>query len=629
MSTENIPFHIEINRVIELLSKQIYQSPLSLLRENCQNAFDAILMRKIKDHNFQAKIDIKYDTNRKTIEVSDNGIGMSRSVLKNNFWKAGASGKNNPEAKSAGVVGTFGIGAMANFGIAQSLHVFTKSLEDGVAIESFVEKDKLSATEDCITIRTASFQEDFGTRIIATIRNDIKLDVNQAKVYIENIVQYSDIPIFFNDTLISQKEILKALPPPTDPIWEFSEDSKSISGNITANINIKQYKNSDIWCELKNIYYRNTIINGELLLRQNKYQISTYRSKFALSTTGLISFYGFGGFVNLSILEPTAGREALTTGSLQVLQSIITEFENFISLKIYDLEASANNNGFMNWVVHNKRYDLAGNITINLKPDDKCKLSEIKEQSNHLPFNLYWGTDQNIIEQYSNEGCPLILGSRSNPRKNIEMNYFNQFCKIREVSDSPQITSTKEEKLWSDNEYSFAFKLVNILESDYFVKTIVKYGIISHGLPLLIDTSKDPIEICLNSDHLSIKTVLRMYDSDFMIMSSVVKDFIRNSIFQKIANFVPSSTRRGAEAFLKAIKEPKDIFEYQKEDSASLGDIWKNYMEGKISLSQAAYMSTEIVKSTIQEVNKDAMSKISEQLPDIIKNQEITEKNKQ
>jgi molecular chaperone HtpG len=45
MAAERIPFEVEASRVIELLARQIYQTPLALLRENCQNAFDAILMR--------------------------------------------------------------------------------------------------------------------------------------------------------------------------------------------------------------------------------------------------------------------------------------------------------------------------------------------------------------------------------------------------------------------------------------------------------------------------------------------------------------------------------------------------------------------------------------------------------
>ena len=39
---KRITFKIEFSRILDLLADQIYQSPLALLRENTQNAFDAI-----------------------------------------------------------------------------------------------------------------------------------------------------------------------------------------------------------------------------------------------------------------------------------------------------------------------------------------------------------------------------------------------------------------------------------------------------------------------------------------------------------------------------------------------------------------------------------------------------------
>ena len=33
---ERIPFEVDVNRVIEVLANQIYQTPLALLRENAQ-----------------------------------------------------------------------------------------------------------------------------------------------------------------------------------------------------------------------------------------------------------------------------------------------------------------------------------------------------------------------------------------------------------------------------------------------------------------------------------------------------------------------------------------------------------------------------------------------------------------
>ena len=50
MSDDLIPFQIDTQRVVQLLAKQIYQSPLALLRENTQNAFDAVRQRLVSSH---------------------------------------------------------------------------------------------------------------------------------------------------------------------------------------------------------------------------------------------------------------------------------------------------------------------------------------------------------------------------------------------------------------------------------------------------------------------------------------------------------------------------------------------------------------------------------------------------
>ncbi|MDE5611384.1 MAG: ATP-binding protein, partial [Odoribacter sp.] len=120
---EKIEFNIETQRILKLLANDIYDSPYALLRENVQNAYDAILMRQKKEQ-FAPKIEICVTQGE--ITIKDNGIGMTRDVIENNYWKAGSSGKNNPEARSAGVVGTFGIGAMANFGICMALEIETR-----------------------------------------------------------------------------------------------------------------------------------------------------------------------------------------------------------------------------------------------------------------------------------------------------------------------------------------------------------------------------------------------------------------------------------------------------------------------------------------------------------------------
>ena len=58
MSGDRIPFQIETQRVVQLLAKQIYQSPLALLRENTQNAFDAVRQRLHSQIDFSPLIEI-------------------------------------------------------------------------------------------------------------------------------------------------------------------------------------------------------------------------------------------------------------------------------------------------------------------------------------------------------------------------------------------------------------------------------------------------------------------------------------------------------------------------------------------------------------------------------------------
>lgn len=89
---ERIAFDVQTDRILQILSSEIYDSPKAFLRENVQNAYDAILMRCTAQGLpiTERKIDIIVETDHLTVE--DDGIGMTDQVLKDNFWKAGSSG---------------------------------------------------------------------------------------------------------------------------------------------------------------------------------------------------------------------------------------------------------------------------------------------------------------------------------------------------------------------------------------------------------------------------------------------------------------------------------------------------------------------------------------------------------
>ena len=201
----NIPFNIQIDRVLDLLCSQIYDSPLSLLRENVQNAYDAILQRRYIDVNFRDPV-IRITIEDNTLSIYDNGIGMDEEGLKTHYWTAGSSGKNTPEAREAGVVGTFGVGAMANFGVCTELNVESKLYGTDTTWISGVKKTDLSLNKNCIHITESPNKRlDYGTTILVTISSDFIFNKDNALNYLKPYVRYLSVPVYLNNELISQE----------------------------------------------------------------------------------------------------------------------------------------------------------------------------------------------------------------------------------------------------------------------------------------------------------------------------------------------------------------------------------------------------------------------------------------
>ena len=114
-TVERITFDVETERVLQILSSEIYDSPKAFLRENVQNAYDAILMRCTAEGLPIASRTIQITVGDGRLSVGDDGIGMTEEVLKNHFWRAGSSGKTSDLAQRSGVIGTFGIGSNGEF----------------------------------------------------------------------------------------------------------------------------------------------------------------------------------------------------------------------------------------------------------------------------------------------------------------------------------------------------------------------------------------------------------------------------------------------------------------------------------------------------------------------------------
>lgn len=391
---EKIPFAVDISRMIELLAAQIYPSPFALLRENVQNSYDAILLRRHLGQSFDPMIELTIEESR--IEVVDNGIGMSRQDLRNHFWRAGSSSKNTAEARSAGVVGTFGIGAMANFGIAEELQVTSESALSNERTVCTARRSTLSVTEECIEFRPEQPTGSPGTTVTAVLQAGHTINVDQARSFILQFVGFLPIKVVVNQTLVSGQLVDDAVPALVNT-WELRGEAKDLGGNLIADIALTGAVTGEVRIDLAQIQYGGQPLNGRLILKQGAGSLRTFRSSFGLAITSVSSVYGWGGIADFLFLEPTAGREALTTGSMQLLQQITTQIDDFVSRELGKRPESNANASFVAWASRGHKYDLCSHLRVRIEPGDTRPLHELQKISQASPLLVYSGTDAATI----------------------------------------------------------------------------------------------------------------------------------------------------------------------------------------------------------------------------------------
>lgn len=606
-----IAFKVEFSRILQLLSDQIYQSPLALLRENTQNAFDAIKMRLARGDSFVPTITVTVDSEK--IVVSDNGIGMTLEEIETNFWYAGRSGKNTPEAKAAGVVGTFGIGALANFGIAEELQVETESAVTHQRTRSAVRKDELSTDTEGISMTPIEPTGEPGTAVTAFFDSEHRVNADEARSYLREFVEFVDVPVLFNEERLSGSSLREVLPSERSA-WSETQAQVSLAGLLVGDLQLLGMTSGELRVVVENVVAPSGAgRSGTMVLLQGRNAIRTLRSGFGLATIGLQSRYQWGGVVDLSFLTPTAGREALEVTSNQQLQQVISALDSVISPIAAQHSESLLNEAVLRWIVESARFDLCGELEVTPRPVARAESLAIAARRAGVRF--YGGTEESVISTFASEDEPLIVLSRRSPRRDCELGYLRQLG-VGEVDSSPKVLQELPVRQQTLAHSALAMRISRILEEDYFLPVDVRFGKLSANLALLVTDTGHPVVIYLNPDSSSVAPLLHMYLAEFNAFSPFVKDFVRSSVFPRVSNLVPSSTRQGAEAFLRHLRTNREWFEYELDDKADLEDIWAELEAGRLTVAQAAERLTDFGRSVV-EVSAAATASVASVVQDI------------
>ena len=75
---------------------------------------------------------------------------------------------------------------------------------------------------------------------------------------------------------------------------------------------------------------------------------------------------------------------------------------------------------------------------------------------------------------------------------------------------------------------------------------------------------------------------------------------MRSAIFPRISKLVPSSTREGAEAFLRHLRSNREWFEYELDDKADLEEILEDLKAGRLTLAEATRQLVDNNRSVVE-----------------------------
>ena len=216
--------------------------PSLVIRELLQNAVEACRYRKFnssQSDKYEPKIVIKFDSKTKKITITDNGCGMSRNTILNNFLTVGNSRSFDPTYSSEkyNSLARFGIGFWSVFTIAEkakvktapfeylnnetSLNTDVKCLEFDVTINEFRDYTVFKPT-----ISTP------GTTIILEIKDNIRIE--DIPLRLNYHIVCSDIPITIK-TAFEEYKIPKHLKFPT------FEEYFGVKANLAKSEDIKMF----------------------------------------------------------------------------------------------------------------------------------------------------------------------------------------------------------------------------------------------------------------------------------------------------------------------------------------------------------------------------------------------------
>lgn len=218
LKTGNITIHTE--NIFPIIKKSLYTNHEIFLRELISNAADAISKLKMaalagdfKGEPEEPEIKIAVDAGKKTLSITDNGIGMTAEEIEKYINQVAFSSAEEFVQKykqsSETIIGQFGLGFYSAFMVAEKVEIDTLSFQEGAQAVHWSCDGSPEFTLE------ASERKRVGTTVTLTLLDEEKEYVEPQRIR-QLVKTYSDfMPVaikFENETINKQRAIWKESP---------------------------------------------------------------------------------------------------------------------------------------------------------------------------------------------------------------------------------------------------------------------------------------------------------------------------------------------------------------------------------------------------------------------------------
>ena len=139
--SETLGFETEAKQLLHLMIHSLYSNKEIFLRELISNAsdaadklrFEALSKSDLYEKDSELNVQIEFNEKKKTITISDNGIGMTRDEVISNLGTIAKSGTaqfleslTGDQQRDSQLIGQFGVGFYSAFIVADEVEVLTR-----------------------------------------------------------------------------------------------------------------------------------------------------------------------------------------------------------------------------------------------------------------------------------------------------------------------------------------------------------------------------------------------------------------------------------------------------------------------------------------------------------------------